>query len=129
MKRSTTHMSRVTTKPTQWVCDQHGSRPACASAQSDQDPWCSLTNSFTNTETDSEQHGSMHYVVFVMTRLIYRNNYMKFSKYELCHCSDKSDIVHIISWRWNLEFVNMKTLSSENKFTKWSLSRYFVKLK
>jgi hypothetical protein len=35
------------TKPTLCVCDQHGSRPACASAQSDQDqdPTCSLTNS------------------------------------------------------------------------------------
>jgi hypothetical protein len=30
-------MSRVTTKPTKCVCDQHGSRPACASAQTDQD--------------------------------------------------------------------------------------------
>jgi hypothetical protein len=25
------------------LCDQHGSRPACASAQSDQDPCCSLS--------------------------------------------------------------------------------------
>jgi hypothetical protein len=30
----------------------------CASAQSDKDPCCSLTNSFTSRETDSEQHGS-----------------------------------------------------------------------
>jgi hypothetical protein len=33
-----------------------GLRPA--STQSDQDPCCSLTNSFTSRETDSEQHGS-----------------------------------------------------------------------
>jgi hypothetical protein len=53
---------------------------------------CSLTNSITNTETDSEQHGSWpdcadaqagldpcwlqtHYVGFVMTRLIYIHMY------------------------------------------------------
>jgi hypothetical protein len=51
-------MSRVMTKPTLCVCDQHGSRPACASAQSDQDPCCSLMNRITSRETDSEQHGS-----------------------------------------------------------------------
>jgi hypothetical protein len=45
-------MSRVTAKPTYCVCDQHGFRPACASAQSDQDPCCSLTNSITRRETD-----------------------------------------------------------------------------
>jgi hypothetical protein len=82
------HLGRVTTKPTYWVCDQHGSRPACASKQSDQDPCCSLTNPITSRETDSEQYGSWsdctdgqadlktcwsqtHYVGFVMTRLIY----------------------------------------------------------
>jgi hypothetical protein len=52
------HMSRAMTKPTLCVCDQHGFRPACASAQSDQDPCCSLTNSIASRETDSEQHGS-----------------------------------------------------------------------
>jgi hypothetical protein len=50
------HMSRVMTKP--WVCDQHGSKSACASTQSDQDPCCSITNLITSRETDSEQHGS-----------------------------------------------------------------------
>jgi hypothetical protein len=57
------------------------------SAQSDQDPCCSLTNPITSRETESEQHGSWsdfaeaqagldpcwsqtHYVGFVMTRLI-----------------------------------------------------------
>jgi hypothetical protein len=66
-------MSRVTTKP--------------ASAQSDQDPCCSLTNPFTSRENNSEQHGSgsdcadtqagldpcwsqTHFVGFVVTRLI-----------------------------------------------------------
>jgi hypothetical protein len=53
------HLSRVTTKPTKCVCDQHGSRPACASAQSDQDPCCSLTNPIASRETDSEHHGSL----------------------------------------------------------------------
>jgi hypothetical protein len=33
-------MSHAMTKPTEWVCNQHGSRPACASVQSDQDPCC-----------------------------------------------------------------------------------------
>jgi hypothetical protein len=47
------YMSRVTTKPIKCVCDQHGSRPACASAQSDQDPCCLLTNSILSRETDS----------------------------------------------------------------------------
>jgi hypothetical protein len=51
-------LSRVATKPTKCVCDQHGSRPACASAKSDQNPCCSLTNPLTRTETDSEQHGT-----------------------------------------------------------------------
>jgi hypothetical protein len=45
-------------KPTECVCDQHGSRPACASAQSDQDPCCSLTSPIISWETDSEHHGS-----------------------------------------------------------------------
>jgi hypothetical protein len=59
-------MSRVTTKPTLWVCAQHGSRPACASAQSDQDPYCSLTYSISSRETDSEQHGArMHRLVWI----------------------------------------------------------------
>jgi hypothetical protein len=49
-------MSRVMTKPIQWVCDQHRSELACASAQSDQDPCCSLTNSITSRKTDSEQY-------------------------------------------------------------------------
>jgi hypothetical protein len=40
------------------ICDQHGSRSAFASAQSDQDPCCLLTNSIISRETDSEQHGS-----------------------------------------------------------------------
>jgi hypothetical protein len=40
-----------------WVCDQQGSRPTCASVQSGRDPCCSLANSFTSRETDSEQHG------------------------------------------------------------------------
>jgi hypothetical protein len=35
-----------------------GSRPAGTSAQSDQDPCCSLTTPITSKETDSEQHGS-----------------------------------------------------------------------
>jgi hypothetical protein len=73
--------------------DQHGSRPACTSAQSDQDPCCSLTNTITSRETDSEQHVSWsdcadaqasldlcwsqtHYVCFVVTRLIYNAYYM-----------------------------------------------------
>jgi hypothetical protein len=51
-------MIRVMTKPTEWVCDQHGSRPACASAQSDQDPCCSLSVSLLVLELVSEQHGS-----------------------------------------------------------------------
>jgi hypothetical protein len=84
-------VSCVTTKPMQCVCDQHGSRPACASTQSDQDSCCSLTNSITSGETDSEQHGpwsdcadaragldpcwsQTHYVGFVVTRLIYCNH-------------------------------------------------------
>jgi hypothetical protein len=37
---------------------QHGSWPACASAQSDQDPYYSLTNLISSRETDSKQHGS-----------------------------------------------------------------------
>jgi hypothetical protein len=45
------------TKPTVLVCDQHGSRSACASSQSDQDPCCSLTNPITRKETDIAQHG------------------------------------------------------------------------
>jgi hypothetical protein len=81
-----TKLSRVMTKSTYCVCDQHGSRPACASAHSDQNPCCSLTNPITSRETDSEQHGSWsdcadaqagldlcwsdtHYVGFVMARL------------------------------------------------------------
>jgi hypothetical protein len=36
-------MSRITTKPTLCVCDQHGSRPDCTSMQSDQDPCCWLS--------------------------------------------------------------------------------------
>jgi hypothetical protein len=52
------YMSRVMTKPTLWVCNQHGSRPACASAQSDQDPCWLLTNRIKSREPDSEQHGS-----------------------------------------------------------------------
>jgi hypothetical protein len=79
-------MSRVTTKPTYCVCDQHGSRPACASAQSDQDPCCSLLVSLLVIDFVSEQHGSWsdcadaqagldpcwsqtHYIGFVVTRL------------------------------------------------------------
>jgi hypothetical protein len=50
-------MSRVTTKPTAWVCDQSGSRQACASAQSDQDPCCSLSVSLLVIGFVSEQHG------------------------------------------------------------------------
>jgi peptide YY len=59
-----------------------------ASAQSDQDPCCSLTYPITSIETDSEQHGSWsdcadaqtgldpcwsqtHYIGFVVTRLLY----------------------------------------------------------
>jgi hypothetical protein len=38
--------------------NQHGSRPACTFAQSDQDPCCFLTNPFTSRETDGKQHGS-----------------------------------------------------------------------
>jgi hypothetical protein len=51
-------MSHVITKPTLWVCDQHGSRPACASAQSDQDPFCLLSVSLVVIGFVSEQHGS-----------------------------------------------------------------------
>jgi hypothetical protein len=82
------YLSRVTTKPTYWVCDQHGSSPACASTQSDQDPCCMLTNPITSRETDSEQHESWsdctdalagldpcwsqtHYDDFVVTWLIW----------------------------------------------------------
>jgi hypothetical protein len=36
-------MSRVATKSTQCICNYYGSRPACASVQSDQDPCCSLS--------------------------------------------------------------------------------------
>jgi hypothetical protein len=70
------------------VCNQHGSRPACTSAQSDQDPCCSLTNPITSREINSVQHGSLsdcadaqagldpywsqtHYVGFVMAWLLY----------------------------------------------------------
>jgi hypothetical protein len=84
----TLQLSRVTTKPTWWVCDQHGSRPACTSAQSDQDPCCSLSISLLVIGSVSEQHGSWsdcadaqacldpcwsqtHYVGFVVTRLTY----------------------------------------------------------
>jgi hypothetical protein len=79
-------LSRVTTKPTECVCDQHGFKPACAYAQSDQDPFYSLTNPITSSKTDSEQHGSWsdcadaeagldpcwtqtHYVGFAMVQL------------------------------------------------------------
>jgi hypothetical protein len=74
------------TKPTYWVCDQHGSRPACASAQSGQDPYFSLSVSLLVIGFVSEQHGSWsdcadaqagldpcwsqtHNVGFVVTRL------------------------------------------------------------
>jgi hypothetical protein len=50
--------SRVMTKPTKWVYDQHGSRPACASAQCDQDSCCSLLVSLLVIGCVSEQHGS-----------------------------------------------------------------------
>jgi hypothetical protein len=43
------YMSRVTTKPTKCFCDKHGSKPACASAQSYQDPCCSLSVSLLAT--------------------------------------------------------------------------------
>jgi hypothetical protein len=60
------------TKPTLCDCDQHGSRPACTSEQSDQDQCCSLSVSIFVIEFVSEQHGrKTHYVGFVMTRLIY----------------------------------------------------------
>jgi hypothetical protein len=81
-------LSHVATKPTKWVCDQHGFRPACASAQSDQDPCCSLSDLLLVIGLVSEQHGSWsdcadaqagldpcwsqtHNIGFVMTRLIY----------------------------------------------------------
>jgi hypothetical protein len=51
-------VSRAMTKPTKWVCDQHGSRPVCVSAQSDQDPCCSLSVSLLVIGFVREQHGS-----------------------------------------------------------------------
>jgi hypothetical protein len=83
------------TKPKYWVCDQHGSRPACASAQSDQDPCCSLSDSLLVIGLVSKQHGSWsdcedahagldpcwsqtHYVGFVVTRLKCWNSYHLF---------------------------------------------------
>jgi hypothetical protein len=81
-------MSHAMTKLTKCVCDQHGTRPACASAQSDQDPCCSLSFSLLVIGLVIEQHGSWsdcadaqvgldpcwsqtHYVGFVMARLNY----------------------------------------------------------
>jgi hypothetical protein len=70
------YVSRVMTKPTKWICDQHGTRPACASAQSDQDPCCSLSVFPLVIELESEQHSSWsdcadaHYVGFVVKRLM-----------------------------------------------------------
>jgi hypothetical protein len=81
-------LSCAMTKPTLCVRDQHGSKPTCASAQSDKDPQFSLINPIKSRETNSEQHGSWsdctdaqagldpcwsqtHYVGFVMARLIY----------------------------------------------------------
>jgi hypothetical protein len=52
------YMSRDMTIPTKCVCDQHGSRPVCTSAQSDQDPCCSLSVSLLVIGFVSEQHGS-----------------------------------------------------------------------
>jgi hypothetical protein len=98
------HMMALTNSSNNWAAsrqnqhsafvNQHGSIPACASAQSDQDPCCLLTNSITSRETNSEQHGSWlncadaqagldpcwsqtHYVGFVMTRLNYNRSFGK----------------------------------------------------
>ena len=70
------------------VCDQHGSRWACTSVQSNQDPYCLRQVSVTFTGSDSKQYGSWwdcadalahldpcwwqtHYVRFLVARLIY----------------------------------------------------------
>jgi hypothetical protein len=53
------YMSRAVTKPT-WVCDQHGSRPAYASTQSDQDSCCALSVSLPVIGFVSEQHGPVY---------------------------------------------------------------------
>jgi hypothetical protein len=55
--------------------DQHGSRPACASAQSDQDPWCSLSVSLLVIELVSEQHRSWsdcadRLIILILNRFI-----------------------------------------------------------
>jgi hypothetical protein len=89
-------MAKFISKPTWCICEQHGSRPACASAQSDQGSCCSLTNSITSRETDSEQHGSLsvctdaqadldpclsqtHYVVFYGAAQLFNNrNLLKY---------------------------------------------------
>jgi hypothetical protein len=57
------------TKPTLCVCDQHGYRPACASAQSDQGPCCSLSVSLLEIRLVSKNI----LVGFVMARLKYVN--------------------------------------------------------
>jgi hypothetical protein len=90
-------------KPTQCVCDLHGSRPVCAFAQTDQDPRCSLSISLLVIELVSEQHESWpdctdaqadlipcwsqtHYVGFVVTRLILPwNNYMFYCVTDMKH--------------------------------------------
>jgi hypothetical protein len=87
------------------ICDQHGSRPAGASTQSEQYPCCSLSVSLIVKEFVSEQHGSwsdcvdgqasldpcwsqMQYVGFVMARLIYVLKY--FISVMSGICEDKS---------------------------------------
>jgi hypothetical protein len=42
----------------EWVCNQHGPRPACGSVQSDQDQCCSLSVSLLAIGLVSELHGS-----------------------------------------------------------------------
>jgi hypothetical protein len=88
------YMSHVMTKR---VCDQHGSRPACTSAQSDQVPCCQLSwVSPLVMEYISEQHGSWsdctdpcwsqtHYVGFVVTWVIYWWNTCVFGFVNPCH--------------------------------------------
>jgi hypothetical protein len=94
MKLGVVYLSRAMTKPTQCVCDQHGSRPACASAQSDQDPrrW-SLSALFqveeliaNNMDPDldpcwSQTHFNL--VGFVMAQLISIYHIASVSSYQL----------------------------------------------
>jgi hypothetical protein len=71
-----------------------------ASAQSDQDPCCSLTNPIASRETDSEQHGGAGwsgsmlvanplYVGFIVTRLILTLKFVKLTVGQVHQISEK----------------------------------------